>query len=169
MRGRSDLKHCRLRTGRLGKLGRCQGDDRHRPDGDPGNWDARHSLPGETTSRTSGSYCADDRVDIAQLPYRIVNRRVLGHTGLLVVSHAVLEMLLKLPDEAAALQPPATDRLGQSGQELGSGIPANLQPPQARVRIQSRSRDSGAASYQAARGVRSGCSVTRHTRVCADH
>lgn len=167
MSKRSDPQPCDLRTGCLGQLDRCKGDDRHRADSDPGNGNTRHASPGQTTSRTSGSYSADDRVHIAQPRQRIANRRILRHTGLLEVSHAVLEMVLKLPDEAAALQPPAAQRPRQAGQELGFGVGANLQPPRARVQIQNRSRDSGAASSQTARGAQSDSSVTRHTRVCA--
>jgi hypothetical protein len=96
-----------LRAGGLGKLGRRQGDQRHRADRDPGNWNARHASPGQGTSRTSGSNGPDDRVHLAQPRHRIAHRRVLGHTGFSEVSHAVLEVVLKLLDEAAALPPPA--------------------------------------------------------------
>jgi hypothetical protein len=94
---------CDLRAGCLRKLDRCEGDDRHRADSDPGNWNARHVLPGQTTSRTSGSSSANDRVHIAQSRKRIPNCRLLGHTGLPEVSHAVLKMVLKFAEEAAAL------------------------------------------------------------------
>ena len=167
MSSRSDPEPCDLCAGCLGKLGRRKGDDRHRADRDPGNWNARDVLPRQTTIRTSGSSSANDRVHIAQSRNRIANRRILGHTGLSEVSHAVLEMVLKLPDEAAALQPSAAQRPRQSGQELSSGVAANLQPPRARVQIQNRSRHSGAASSQTARGGHSGSSVTRRRRACA--
>jgi hypothetical protein len=103
MSRRSNSEPCDLRAGCLRKLDRCKGDDRHRADSDPGNWDARHRLPGQTTRRTSGSNRADDRVHIAQSLKRVANRRLIGHAGLPEVSHAVLKVVLKLAQDAAAL------------------------------------------------------------------
>jgi hypothetical protein len=107
MSRRSDPEPCDLRGGCLRKLDRRKGDDRHRANSDPGNRKARHVLPGQTTSRTSGSSSANDRVHIAQSRKRLANCRLLGDTGLPEVSHAVLKMVLKLAKEAAALQPSA--------------------------------------------------------------
>lgn len=164
---RSDLEPYGLRAGCLRKFDRGKGDDRHRADSDPGNGNAREVWPGKTTSRTSGSNRADDRVDVAQSRDRVANRRVLGHAGFPEVSDAVLKMVLKLTQDAAALPPSAAQRVRQSGQELGSGVAANLQPPRARAQIRSRSHDSGAASSQTAPGAQSGSWVTRRTRVGA--
>jgi hypothetical protein len=115
---RSDVEPWDLRAGCLGKLGRREGHDRHRADRDPGQWNALHPSPGRRTRRAGGSYRADDRVDIAQPRDRSANHRVLGHTGSLEVGHAVLEVVLELPDQAAALQPPAAHRARHPGQEL---------------------------------------------------
>ena len=164
---RSDLELYRLRAGCLGQLDTCKGGDRHRADSDPRKSNARDRWPRQTTSRTSGSNRANDRVHIAQSRNRIANRRLLGHAGLLEVSHAVLKMVLKLAQDAAALQPSTAQRRGQSGQVLGYGVAANLQPPPAQAQIRSQSRDSGAASSRSAPGPQSGSLVTRRTRVCA--
>lgn len=93
---RSHLEPYGLRAGCLRKFDCCKGDDRHRADSDPGNANAREAWPGQTTSRTSGSNRADDRVHIAQSRDRIANRRLLGHAGFPEVSYAVLKMVLKL-------------------------------------------------------------------------
>jgi hypothetical protein len=103
MSRRSDLEPCDLRAGCRRELDRYKGDDRHRAGSDPGNRNARDALPGPRTSRTGGSNCTDDRVHIAQSRKRIANRRLLGHAGLPEVSHAVLEMVLELAHDAAAL------------------------------------------------------------------
>jgi hypothetical protein len=92
-----------LRARRLRKLGRRKRDDRHRADGDPSNRNARHATPGQRTSRTRGSNGPDDRVHIAQPRHSIANGRILRHTGLPEVSHAVLEVVLELREAAAAL------------------------------------------------------------------
>lgn len=167
MSGRSDLAACGLRAGCLRRLDRYQRDDRHRADCDPGNCDARDVLPGQTTSPTSGTSSADDRFHLAQSRNRIANRGLLGHAGLAELSHAIVKMAFELPDQAAVFQPSAAQRLGEPGQELGFGVVANLEPPRAPARTQSRSRDSGAASSQPARGAQSDSSARRRTRVGA--
>jgi hypothetical protein len=96
------MEPCDLRAGCLRKLDRYKSDDRHRADSDPGNGNARHARPCQTTGRTSASNSANDRVDIAESRNRIANRRLLGHAGFPEVGNAVLEMVLEFAQHAAA-------------------------------------------------------------------
>jgi hypothetical protein len=102
MRSRSDLEPCRLRAGCLRQLDGCKRDERHRADSNPGNCDAGDAVPGQTSSQASGLNRANDRVHVAQSRNRIANCGLLGHPGLAEVSHAVLKMVLKLAQDAAA-------------------------------------------------------------------
>lgn len=135
------MKGRHLRAGRLREFGRGKGDDRHRSDGDPGDRKPRHASPGQGTIRTGCANRADDRVDIAQPDHRLANRRILGHTGFPELGHAVLEVVLELGDEAPAREAPAAQRARHAGQELGSRIAANREPPPGRAQTPRRSRD----------------------------
>lgn len=108
MRRRRNVERRDLRARCGGKFSRGNRDDRHRDGCDPGQRDARQASPGQATTRTSEANCADDCVHIAQSRQRIAHRRILGQAGLPELSHAVVEMVLELPHEAATLQPPAT-------------------------------------------------------------
>lgn len=107
-RRRSTMESRDLCAGGGRKLGRSKGDDRHRGSRHPGQGKARHASPGQRTSRTSGANGTDDRVHVTQPCHRLAHGRILRHTGLPELAHAVVEMVLKLPHEAAALQPPTT-------------------------------------------------------------
>jgi hypothetical protein len=100
---RGGLEPGRLRPGGLRQLDGGKGHDRHRADSDPGNGDVGDASPGQAASRTAGSNRAYDRVHIAQPGNCLANRRLLGNAGLPEVSHAVLEVVLELAQDAAAL------------------------------------------------------------------